>query len=133
MSANKFVLKNHHVEIDYVMSGTPGLPQLTYKEGSRVKTFKSTEITRLETALGLLVSVPLKAALQPGAGTETFGFFLPEFDVAMGKTVKFSTVGVHDIRPGPVHPPIVPKWTCVELHGTAQTVIVPMAELVPTS
>jgi hypothetical protein len=59
MSANKFVLKHHQIEVDYTLGITPGLTDLRYKDGANVKTFRTIEITTDQTALGSLVSVLL--------------------------------------------------------------------------
>jgi hypothetical protein len=94
MSANKFVLKHHNLEIDYMVGITPGLTALTYKNASEIKTFKTNEITTETTALGSLVSVPLVRTIDTGG--KAFGFFLPNLDVPMGQSDKFKTVGVYD-------------------------------------
>jgi hypothetical protein len=125
MSANKFVLTHHQTEVDYTIGMTPGLPALTYKDGPKVMTFKSDEITTNETALGLLVSVRLVRTIDVGG--EGFGFFLPQLDVAMGQTVEFSSSGIYEKFSGPDSVPrVAPSWRCVELKGTAQSVIVPL-------
>ena len=125
MSANKFVLKHHHIEVDYTIGITPGLPALTYKDGANVKTFKTNEITTESTALGSLVSVALVKSIDTGG--ERFGFLLPQLDVPKDQTEKFSTVGVYEMFGGPdSFPRRPPSWSCIEMHGTAQTVIVPL-------
>lgn len=125
MSANKFVLKHHQIEVDYTIGITPGLTALTYKDGPDVKTFTSSQITTENTSLGSLVSVPLQLTIDTGG--ERFGFFLPQLDVPSGKTEKFATVGVYDKFSGPdSFPRIPPSWSCCEFQGTAQTVIVPL-------
>jgi hypothetical protein len=63
MSANHFVLRHHDVEVEYTVGVTPGIPALTYCDGSSPK-----------------------------------------------KTLPRAT----------------PSWRGIELHGTAQTVIVPL-------
>ena len=127
MSANKFVLKHHHIEVDYTIGITPGLPALTYKDGSNVKTFTSAQITTDDTALGTLVSVPLLSSIDTGG--ERFGFFLPDLEVPSGKTEKFNTIGVYDKFGGPDSiPRVPPSWSCIELHGTAQSVMVPLVQ-----
>jgi hypothetical protein len=124
MSANKFVLKHATIEIHYTIGITPGLPALVYRDGLQEKTFQSSEITTQDTGLGPLVSVRLLITIDTGG--EMFGFFLPQMDVPSGQTVKFSTVGVYEKFGGPDSFPRGPaSWSCIELHGTAQTVIVP--------
>jgi hypothetical protein len=125
MSANKFILKHHQVEVDYMIGLTPGLVALTYKDGPNVKTFKSSEITTDQTAEGSLVSVLLVRSIDTGG--ERFGFFLPQLDVPSGQTESFATAAVYEKFGGPnsiPHRP--PAWCCIDMHGTAQTVIVPL-------
>jgi hypothetical protein len=125
MSANKFVLRHRHIEIDYTIGITPGLPALVYKDGAEVKTFKTNKITTNQTAVGSLVSIPLVQTIDVGG--ERFGFFLPQLDVPSGHTESFTTAGVYDKFSGPdSFPHLPPSWRCIDLHGTAQTVIVPL-------
>jgi hypothetical protein len=127
MSANKFVLKHHNLEIDYTVGITPGLTALTYKNGSEIKTFQTNEITGETTAIGSLVSFALVRTIDTGG--ERFGFFLPNLDVPMGQVEKFKTVGVYDKFSGPNSiPRRPPAWSSIELQGTAESVIVPLAE-----
>jgi len=127
MSANKFVLKHHQLEVDYTIGITPGLPALIYNDGPDVKTFQTSEITTDETALGSLVSVPLVKTIDTGG--ERFGFFLPQLTVPSGQTADFYTAGVYEKFSGPDSiPPRPPSWSSIELHGTAQTVMVPLVK-----
>jgi len=128
MSANYFVLKHHHVEVQYTIGATPEIPALVYQDGSSApKSFTASEITTDQTGLGTLVSVAL--VLSVDTGGERFGFFLPELDVPSGQTEGFTTVGVYEWFGGPDSiPRRPPSWSCVELHGTAQTEIVPLVE-----
>ena len=58
-------------------------------------------------------------------GGERFGFFLPSIDVPEGQTAHFPAVGVYEMFSGPNSIPHRPStWRCIELGGTAQTVIV---------
>jgi hypothetical protein len=122
MPANKFVLKHHEIEVEYTIGLTPGVPALIYN-GVPTKKFTSAEVTTNETALGSLVSVPLLSTID--AGGERFGFFLPQLNVPSGETEEFTTVGVYERFGGPDSVPQRPSsWRCIELHGTAETVIV---------
>jgi hypothetical protein len=125
MAANKFVLKGSGVEVDYTIGITPGLPALIYKAGAFQKSFPSAQIVSNDTGLGELVSVALIITVDTGG--ERFGFFLPLIDVAEGQTAYFNTVGVYETFSGPDSVPHRPStWRCIELAGTAQSVIVPL-------
>jgi hypothetical protein len=129
MVANKFVLKHHQVEVEYTPgTAEPGMPTLVYRDGgSAPKSFTAAEIMTNQTGLGTVVSVALATSIDTGG--ERFGFFIPQVDVAMGQSEGFRTVGVYETSGGPdsILPDSVPRepsWRSIELHGTAQTVIV---------
>src|SRR6266403_5761367 len=112
MSANKFVLKHHNIEVDYTIGITPGLTALEYKDPPNVKTFNTNEITTDHTAAGSFVSVLLVRTIDTGG--ERFGFFLPQLDVPMGQTQEFRTVGVYETFSGPDSiPHRDPSWRCI--------------------
>ncbi len=70
-----------------------------------------------------LVSIALVTSIDTGG--ERFGFFLPQLDLPRGQSKEFRTVGVYEKFSGPDSiPHHDPSWRCIELHGTAQTVIV---------
>ena len=126
MAANHFVLKGSGVEVDYTIGANPGFTALTYKAGSITKSFKPAEVETDNTGLGTMVSVALTQTIDTGG--ERFGFFLPTIDVALGQTAKFNTVGAYETFGGPNSIPHKPQaWRCIELHGTAQSVIVALA------
>jgi hypothetical protein len=124
MAANKFVLKHHEVEVDYTIGATPGIPALVYRHGSStLKSFTAAEITTDQTGLGTLVSVSLVTSIDTGG--ERFGFFLPQLDLQLGQSEEFCSVGVYERFSGPDSVPHrEPSWRCIELEGTAQSVIV---------
>jgi hypothetical protein len=126
MAANKFVLKHHEVEVDYTIGATPGIPALVYRHGrATLRTFSAAEITTDQTGLGTLVSVGLETSVDTGG--ERFGFFLPQLDLELGQSEEFCTVGVYERFSGPdSFPHRAPSWRCMELAGTAQSVIVPL-------
>ena len=126
MPANHFVLRHHDVEVEYTVGVTPGIPALTYCDGSSPqRSFTDAEIATDETALGTVVSVPLQQTVDTGG--ERFGFVLPQLDVPQGQSGHFDTVGVYEKFTGPdSFPQVPPSWRGIELHGTAQTVIVPL-------
>jgi hypothetical protein len=126
MSANKFVLKHHRIEVDYTRGATPGLPALIYRDGNAGSaSFTAAQITIDQTGLGTLVSVTIESAVD--SSSERFGFFVPDIDVPRGQSAEFRTVGVYYRASGPDSVPQQdPSWRCVELSGTAQSVIVPL-------
>jgi hypothetical protein len=125
MPANKFVLKAHGIEIDYTIGGTPGLPALVYKAGAFQRSFTAAQILTQDTGLGQMVSVPLIMSIDVGG--ERFGFFLPLIEVPAGKTDHFSAVGIYETFSGPDSIPRRPStWRCIDMSGTAQSVIVPL-------
>jgi hypothetical protein len=127
MTANKFVLKGLGVEVDYTIGANPAFPALAYKDGAFQKSFKPNEILSDDTGLGEMVSVPLILSIDTGG--ERFGFFLPFINVAHGQTARFHTVGVYETFSGPNSIPHRPStWRCIEMTGTAQSVIVPLEE-----
>jgi hypothetical protein len=88
-------------------------------------TFTDAEIITDETALGTLVSVLLATSIDTGG--ERFGFFLPQPDVPDGESGHVQTVGVYERFSGPDSIPRLPaSWRSIELHGSAQSVIVPL-------
>lgn len=127
MAANKFVLKGSGIEVEYTTGATIGFPALTYTDGAFQRTFTANEILTEDTGLGELVSVPL--ILTVDTGGERFGFFLPFVEVSRGHTAGFHTVGVFETFSGPNSIPHRPStWRCIEMSGTAQSVIVPFEE-----
>jgi hypothetical protein len=128
MTANKFTLKHHEIEVDYTLGDVPGIPALVYRDGDAApKSFTASEIMTNLTGLGTLVSVALNTSIDTGG--ERFGFFIPQLDVAMGQSDDFLAVGVYERSGGPdsILPDSVPRepsWRSIELHGTAQTAIV---------
>ena len=128
MTANKFVLKGSGVEVDYTIGANPAFPALIYKDGAFQKSFKPSEIVSEDTGLGRMVSVALILSIDTGG--ERFGFFLPSIDVARGETAYFRTIGAYERFSGPDSVPHRPStWRCIEVDGTAQSVIVPLDEL----
>jgi hypothetical protein len=130
MAANKFTLKGHGIEVQYTIGANTILPALTFKNGTITESFKPIDIRTDDTGLGTLVSVLVIRSIDNGG--ERFGFFLPEIDVPKGQIAKFITVGVFERFSGPDTIPHRPTtWNCFELHGTAQSVIVPLEATVP--
>jgi hypothetical protein len=126
MAANKFTLHGYNVDISYIVGGNPTFKSFRYKDGSFSKDFTPAEIHIDATEVDQLVSVTLNLTVD--AGATTFSVFLPTYDVPRGQTVEFNTVGVYKEVIGPVVLPLEQRtaWRTIHLHGTAETVIVPL-------
>ena len=125
MAANKFVLKGSGVEVDYTIGASSAIPALVYKARAFHKNFKPIEVLSEDTGLGRMVSVSLIRSIDTGG--ERFGFFLPFINVDRGQTAHFHTVGVYETFSGPDSIPHRPStWRCIEMSGTAESVIVPL-------
>jgi len=125
MPANKFVLNGSGVVVDYTIGANPSFPALLYKHGAFHRDFTPAQIESDDTGLGQLISVSL--LLTVDVGGERFGFFLPFIEVPSGQIADFRTVGIYETFTGPDSIPHRPStWRCIEMSGTAQTVIVPL-------
>jgi hypothetical protein len=119
--ANHFVLGHRELSVVYDVGRNPGLTGLSYDDDGYSDTFKPADLTTNQTALGELVSVPLRKGIDTAG--ETFGFFLPEIDVPLGECVEFTTAGVYEGYSGPDSFPQRPQsWHAIELHGTAESI-----------
>jgi hypothetical protein len=122
---NHFVLKGQGVEVDYTIGGNPSFTALTFKRGAFVKSFKPSEILTESTGLGKLISVSLITSIDTGG--ERFGFYLPFLEVQPNQKAHFHSVGVFEVFTGPDSIPHRPStWSCIELSGVADSVIVPL-------
>jgi len=127
MAANKFTLKGSGVEVEYTIGANPAFVALVYTDGAFKKLYKPSEILSEDTGLGEMVSVAL--ILTNDTGGERFGFFLPSINVARGEKAHFHSVGVYETFSGPNSVPHRPStWRCIEMTGTAESVIVPLVE-----
>jgi hypothetical protein len=128
--ANKFTLSGHQVDVSYTIGANPSFPALTYRDETISKDFLPNAIHTDPTDLGNLVTVALEVTIDSG-GT-TFSVFLPTFDVPLGQSVEFKTIGIYKEVRGPVILPAQQRvtWRTIQMYGTAETVIVPLEQLV---
>lgn len=128
--ANRYLLHGNGIQVEYTIGGNPGFTALSFTEGATHKTFTPAQIETDQTGLGTLVSVALVQSIDTG-GTR-FGFFLPAVQLTLGHSAPVTTIGVFETFSGPDSIPHRPTtWQCVHLHGTAEEVIVPLAEKAP--
>jgi hypothetical protein len=127
--ANKFTLSGHQVDVSYTIGANPSFPALTYHDETISKDFLPNAVHTDPTDLGNLVTVALEVTIDSG-GT-TFSVFLPTFDVPLGQSVEFKTIGIYKEVRGPVIRPAQQRvtWRTIQMYGTAETVIVPLEQL----
>jgi hypothetical protein len=119
--ANRFLLRHHELKIEYDVGRNPGFTALTYDNGGDPVSFKTDEVSTSATALGELVSVPLRRTVDTGG--ELFGFFVPAVDVPDGEQAAFTTTGIYARFSGPDSFPHRPEsWHTIELRGVAESV-----------
>ena len=101
--ANKFVLKHQQIEVDLTLGATPGIPALVYQDGSSApKSFTTAEITKDQTGLGTLVSVPLVASVDTCAtgSSDAAGRLTRKGPSEAGFTVRRAPRPLAPARPG---------------------------------
>ena len=119
--ANRFLLRHHELRIEYNVGRNPGLTALTYNDGGGPAMFKTDEVSTSTTALGVLISVPLRRTVDTGG--ELFGFFLPTVELPDGEQAPFTTAGIYARFSGPDSFPHWPEsWHTIELRGVAESV-----------
>jgi hypothetical protein len=120
---NHFMLKGHHIEVEYTRNMEPNFTALTYKDQSLTRGFKPNEITTTQTVFGSLVTVPLVRSID--AGGTTFGFFLPEIPESPQEQIPhFTTIAIREEFGGPDRRRPT-TWQSFAMEGTATKVAVP--------
>jgi hypothetical protein len=112
--------------ISYATSSFTGDPRLSYADAERSLSFSGTEITRIETPGGELVTVTLEEVVDELV--RRFTLLLPRVTVSRGEQVEFDALGVETIdrsrafvpAPGPAG--VLQTYRVHDLHGVAQAV-----------
>lgn len=114
------------IRLNYSSTSITGAPLLSYKDTELDLNFRGDDITRVQTAMGELVTVTLEAV--PDAFTRSFTLVVPAVRVGSGEPAEFDTVAIETTdRSGAFVPPsrlggVLQTYRVYELHGTAQFV-----------
>jgi len=115
------------IRINYSSSSIKaGVPLVAYNDADLDRNFQDDEITRIQTALGELVTVTLDNVVD--AFTRTFTLVVPSIRLPRGQEVEFTTLGVETSdRSGAFVPPpgpsgVLQTYQVYQLRGTAQQV-----------
>ena len=115
------------IRINYSSSSIKaGVPLVSYNDADLDRNFQDDEITRIQTALGELVTVTLDNVVD--AFTRTFTLVVPSIRLPRGQEVEFTTLGVETSdRSGAFVPPpgpsgVLQTYQVYQLRGTAQQV-----------
>ena len=114
------------IVVNYSRTSIAGVPLLSYQDGERTLNFSGTEITRVDVAVGELVTVTLDDVVD--AFVRTFTIVVPRVRLEMGQEVEFDAVGIETVdRSGAfVLPPgpegVLQTYRVHDLHGAAQLV-----------
>ena len=102
---------------------TANIPSLSYDGPEGQLSFSGAQISQLDSALGTLISVPLK--LQNDSGAITFSLFLPTVIMGSGTSETFTTYGVKTSQRGFSISPGADRTYEVEcLTGTAESITI---------
>jgi hypothetical protein len=114
------------VRINYSSSSIRGVPLVSYKDADLDLNFQDDEITRIQTALGELVTVTLENVVD--AFTRTFTLVVPSIRLPRGQEVEVTTLGVETTDrsgafvPAPGPSGVLQTYQVYQLRGTAQHV-----------
>ena len=115
------------IVLNYSRSSFAGPPLFSYKDADLALTFQGDEITRVQSAVGELVTVILQNAVD--AFVRTFTLVVPEISLLhKGEELEFDAFGIETTdRSGALVPPPGPAGTLQtsrfhQLHGIAQLV-----------
>lgn len=114
------------MRISYSRSSISGRPLFSYADAELDLDLGGPDLTRVDTALGELVTVTLQDAVD--AFVRTFTLVVPTIRLAMGDEVEFDTLGIETTDrsgafvPAPGPSGVLQTFRIHELHGVAKLV-----------
>ena len=115
------------IVVSYSRTSFGAVPLLSYKDGERTLDFSDTEITRVDVAVGELVTVTLEDVVD--AFVRTFTMLVPKVRLSLGQEVEFDAIGIETVdrslafvqAPGPEG--VLQTYRVHDLHGVARRVV----------
>jgi hypothetical protein len=113
------------IVVNYSRTSIAGVPLLSYKDGERTLIFSGDEITRVDVAVGELVTVTLDDVVD--AFVRTFTILVPKVRLARSEEVEFDAVGIETVDRslafvGGGAKGVLQTYRVHDLHGVAQLV-----------
>ena len=114
------------IVVNYSRTSIAGVPLLSYSDGEQTLNFSDTEITRVDVAVGELVTVTLDDVID--AFVRTFTILVPTVRLCQGDEVEFDAVGIETVDrslafvPAPGPEGVLQTYRVHDLHGVAQLV-----------
>jgi hypothetical protein len=112
--------------VNYSQSSFGAVPLLSYTDAERSLNFSDTEITRVDVAIGELVTVTLEDVVD--AFVRTFTILFPKVRLGFGEEVEFDAVGIETVDrslafvPAPGPEGVLQTYRVHDLHGVAKLV-----------
>jgi len=112
--------------VNYSQSSFGAVPLLSYTDAERSLNFSDTEITRVDVAIGELVTVTLEDVVD--AFVRTFTILFPKVRLGKGWEVEFDAVGIETVDrslafvPAPGPEGVLQTYRIHDLHGVAKLV-----------
>jgi hypothetical protein len=112
--------------VNYSKSSFGAVPLLSYTDAERSLNFSDAEITRVDVAIGELVTVTLEDVVD--AFVRTFTILFPKVRLGKGWEVEFDAVGIETVDrslafvPAPGPEGVLQTYRIHDLHGVAKLV-----------
>src|SRR5262245_35784089 len=120
---NLFELKGTGIAVTYSTTSIDGTPRFTFKKGKQTLNFAGSQITRVDTSIGALVTVVIAAV--PDKSTTTFSVLLPAIQSTGSKRLAFRTIGITTVtKTSIIGPPsgVQQTYKVTPLSGSARLV-----------
>jgi hypothetical protein len=119
---NMYELSGGHIHISYSTSGIDGKPHFTYQDLHHTLNFSGDEIRRVETEIGVLVTVTIRLTIDTG-GT-SFSILLPRVNIPGEQSVQIQTDGITTLHKFSIIPMVGQRdfYRIVRLTGHATRV-----------
>lgn len=124
--ANLYELNGKDTSVTYTPAGFGGAPQLTYRSGDQDLVFRSQDVRKVDTEIGVLVTVDL--SFTPDLETTTLSLLVPAVNLRNGSVeAPVETVGVISAAKTSIGGPALVQgqlttYQAIALAGRAQLV-----------
>ncbi len=125
---NVYRLHGHQLHVVYLPTGAGGLPHFTYQDALQTLNFTGDQIRTVDTEIGTLVSVTIRATVD--SGSTEFTLLVPTVNLGSTKSAHIQTEGITTIHRFSIFPPAMlgqtELYSTTRLYGTADEEIIPL-------